>query len=1279
MKFDKLIMSQLMCGLIALSAAGADAKAKDTVLRPGEVNLARQVAVIAVSDSAEIVAHRPGSMYDGKNETAWITGPVHNDHDLEVHWFKRNAAINGVWLDMTPMDYNYRRSFSMLSIHAGLVPETFKGTSSLPKELKIELKQYGKWQTVGTYPVIGNHFSFRFPETKHDVQRLRVSFVTAPGQRVAVREIQLPGLESIDNEVLRNVPAFSSHGASIVWPPKAGKQTPQKAAVRGYFRTPFTLTAGKKPVEAIISAAAYNQAEIYLNSKKLFRTKLTVPESKPIVNQFNVPVELLKDKNVLACIADKNDIASGLYGVIYQLAIRYSDGSVQRIGSSYKTTVSDIAPAAGWNSEFAGFADWKKAHSRFQAKGFPGDFWTMDYSEPFCADEVELISCKLTPAIPKGGERYTMVMEFNIPKPLKNNYRVTARFGGFPVENYADYGLGCNITPVDSSLAEGDKGKKVCVISGCWPEEVTASLPVRLAVSNGKEQAFIKSKLGKMLPAPIAGQLALDLGAPAPKLKPGFPKAELKNGRFMIDGKYRSLIFLGANKMTAGRVADQLDHNALKMVRIHKVTVVAPPEERKNVHDLSVQVFEMCAGYALRKDPETKIMVVLDLDPIVEWLFANPDEQIELGDGSRLMGFYNNRGTGNIQVRASLASDAYRKMIYDSVYEFITRLKNHQYANSVVAVAFTAGIAWENNWGVDRYDFTKGKRDRNSEITGDFGVAARRGLIKFLSKRYKNDEEWAKAWKLAPGSKMSDLNSFNIWSHERIQNIMLWRDRPADRFLFRDAQKEGKAAQDLNEFCSITRAEILEIAGKAVKEASGFHLVTGSYQGYVFPQLVNNPTGSSVYSGHASAKILRESKYYDFFSSPQWCHSPDLPNFYSVLSDSLGLFGKTYVGEADIRTHSAMIGVQFSRKEMASQMRKIAGMMLSKNFGAWFHGWSYSMAGPKGVRFFSDTAIMDELKNLRKNGELAPAKEPVAGNRIALLVSEHSAWHMDLMSPANTVHAMLLYKNLHKFLRTGAGCDIMALEDLPQLIKTGRYKDYKFIAFYNAFHLNAELRKIINQDLKRDGRTLLFFYAAGAHDDDFNANKGSSVSTAGIADLLGVKNVSILKKEHLLGAEWYNGAVSDCNIWWDKGQKATFKDEIGPVFWLTPEANVEKLASLRIDGKTCNDKIGAARIKGKDHTVVYVAVPDIPGTVLNKLVRDSGTFIAAEGDVTVSCGNGFLTVCNTGNDREITVRSAYKADWYELPANKKVVTGGTEYKAKFDKWGTRLFRLVPVK
>jgi len=469
---------------------------------------------------------------------------------------------------------------------------------------------------------------------------------------------------------------------------------------------------------------------------------------------------------------------------------------------------------------------------------------------------------------------------------------------------------------------------------------------------------------------------------------------------------------------------------------------------------------------------------------------------------------------------------------------------------------------------------------------------------------------------------------------------------------------------------------MLLVAAKAVKDASERCLIVGSYAGYVFPQLTNNPTGSSVYSGHASAKLLRESPDFDYFASPQWCHTLDLPIFYSVLNDSLGLYGKTYIAEGDIRTHSAQFGLLYSRKEMIYQLRKIAGLMLSKNFGAWFLGWAYSNAGPRGVRYFSDPAVMDELKSLRQASELPPVKEPVSGNRIALLVSEQSSWFMDLISPANTVHAMMTYKNLHKFLRTGAGCDIMALEDLPQLVKTGRLKEYRFVAFFNAFHLNAELRRLINTDVKADGRTLLFFYAPGFHDDSFNQD-GSSVSTAGIAELLGVRQVAMLPEDHFLGARWNDGKTVDCSIWWDVHQREIFTDRIGPVFYLTVEAGVEPLATLRMDGTDYPDKIAAARIKARNHTVIYVAVPDIPRQVLNELVRESGTVIAADGEVIVNANNGFLVVSNQTPARTVTLKSAYSADWLELPGNKPVAYATSEVKLPFGENETRLFRLVP--
>ena len=1252
-------------------------KADSVFVREGEADTVRQGAVITVSDSAESAQYRPGSMYDGKKDTAWLTGGAQSEHDIDIHWFCRNMNVSGIMIDFTPVEFKYRYQYSYLSYLNGFNGPSYQGTSGLPEKITLDIKQDGKWHTMGNYPVKGKVFHLRFAKPEKDIQRLRISFAADPEHRVAIREIMLPGTPT--GNAVNSIPSFSAAGSVYIWPTETLNDMPHTKPVQAFFRTLFAVKPGKKPVEAVLTAAAYNQAVFYLNGKKLLETPPLPLMAKPKAARIRIPGSELKKDNLLAFHAEKLDTAGGLIGVIFQLVVKYDDGSKQTIVSNAKTTVCASEESTGWKTALKGFEDWKPVRGRYLSGAYPsGGYWAVDFSEPCCDDEVELTACRLIPAVPKCGEKYRLELDFDIAEPLKHDYDITARYGWLPNHITDNFMLGTAVTRPGEGLCKGDRGKKQCVITGTWIEEVSPTLPVRLAVSNAKQQAFIRSKLGQMTTGAVEGQLDLRLGAKMPVLPPGFPKAELRNGRFHIDGKPAGAFFYSDNNLTAGKVADQLDSQALQMVRVGPTGsyVIAGAKKRKSFHDHYIACFEECAEYALSKNPDTKFMLVIPLDPDPEWLFEHPDEQIELGDGSRLMGLYNNRGKGTLQVRASMGSQAYRKLIRENLTELFTRLKEHRYAHSVAAVAFAAGLAYENNWGVDRYDFTKGPRRRDNSLAGDFGPASRVSLVRFLKKRYGSDEKWAAAWKLPKDAKLDELLSLAAWPQERIQKIMLWKDRPADRFIFRDGRLEGRAAEDLNEFSSLQRSLTLLEAAGAIKKVSDKSLIIGSYAGYVFPQLTNNPTGSSVYSGHAAAKILRESPDFDFFSSPQWCHTLDLPVFYSVLNDSLQLYGKIYIAEGDIRTHSAAFGSLYSRKSMVSQLRKIAGLMLAKNFGGWFLGWSYSVAGPKGVRFFSDPAILTELKNLRECSVLPPVEQPDPDSRIALLVSEQSSWFMDLMSPANTVHAMLTYKNLHKFLRTGAGCDIMALEDLPQLVRTGKLKQYRFVAFYNAFHLDAELRKLINSKVKSEGRMVLFFYAPGFHDDSFNLKK-SSVSPEGIADLLGVSKVDMLREAHLIGAHWKNAGDSDISIWWDKGQTSLFTNEIGPVFWLSDGSNLEKLAHLRIDGKNQPDKIAAAKIKGKNHTVVYVAVPDIPQDVLNRLVRESGTRISADGSVIVNIGRGFLTVTNSGDAREITLKAPYKANWIELPENRQKASAVTELTLPFEKEETRLFRLIP--
>ena len=77
-------------------------KANPVFVREGEADTVRQGAVITVSDSAENAQYRPGSMYDGKKDTAWLTGGAQSEHDIDIHWFCRNMNVSGIMIDFTP-------------------------------------------------------------------------------------------------------------------------------------------------------------------------------------------------------------------------------------------------------------------------------------------------------------------------------------------------------------------------------------------------------------------------------------------------------------------------------------------------------------------------------------------------------------------------------------------------------------------------------------------------------------------------------------------------------------------------------------------------------------------------------------------------------------------------------------------------------------------------------------------------------------------------------------------------------------------------------------------------------------------------------------------------------------------------------------------------------------------------------------------------------------------------------------------------------------------------
>ena len=73
----------------------------------------------------------------------------------------------------------------------------------------------------------------------------------------------------------------------------------------------------------------------------------------------------------------------------------------------------------------------------------------------------------------------------------------------------------------------------------------------------------------------------------------------------------------------------------------------------------------------------------------------------------------------------------------------------------------------------------------------------------------------------------------------------------------------------------------------------------------------------------------------------------------------------------------------------------------------------------------------------------------------------------------------LIEQQLNEIAAIGTGFDIFRLEDLPELVRGKRLKQYRFAIVLNAHVLDDGLRDLVEYELKKDGRTILWFHAPG--------------------------------------------------------------------------------------------------------------------------------------------------------------------------------------------------------
>src|SRR5690606_6968858 len=117
----------------------------------------------------------------------------------------------------------------------------------------------------------------------------------------------------------------------------------------------------------------------------------------------------------------------------------------------------------------------------------------------------------------------------------------------------------------------------------------------------------------------------------------------------------------------------------------------------------------------------------------------------------------------------------------------------------------------------------------------------------WLKEKYKTKENLARAWHVE-NIDFDDVVSAQKWPAAKFVENLMWRNRPAGRFLFRDRTAEGALFHDFVQHQNAARAQLFIEAGQAVKEASGGRLLSGGYIGYVVPSLTNSPPALAQHS-----------------------------------------------------------------------------------------------------------------------------------------------------------------------------------------------------------------------------------------------------------------------------------------------------------------------------------------------------------------------------------------------------------------------------------------------
>lgn len=1230
------------------------------------VNLATaRNSVPSASDSLDgSYSYLAGNFADGKTETAWITGSKMRQHWMRFQWKYTPVTVENVALDFTPMtlDWQPRKYFFEEA------KPTQKIITTKPQVVEVKVLSDGKWQTVWTKEQTlswkNDALDLHFAKPIADVQEMRISFDNInPHDFFAVRECTISGIASGSSQDFR--PLWQG-----VWIWGDSKPTlANDALVHRYFRSTFTVEDDAKITEAKVLFAAHDFGTAWLNGQQIaFAPDPGKGMARPVI-RADVPLHLFHSGENLLAIEGVDSEEVGLRGVVCELWWKTAGGAWHNEWSNSKNFAASNVAETDWNKSLDGFTDWKPAQNLSSPNAaFPSNLWTLDYTPPAFSGDVQIQKVLLNPSVPQAGTPFTLQVSVKSAAPLDQDYGVIADLGrnGALRYNYMNFHVGEVFLDPKHGLPKGFQGEKTLQLSGIWPEGTTPDTPVYLRFANKNSQLQITpSAAGSVTADSMPSRLKVLLGTPPTALAEGFPTVRVKDGRLSVDGKNIAPIMFTSSLQTPAHYQKYLPSGVhlYRIIPSGAAMLAAAPGSESAHWKAWLDAVTMQINSVRSLDPDAKFLIQLDLDMPNDWVLAHPEQDILLGNGARIVPLVPTDASLGFTHETPNAPEVLKTM-QDSAATLVNLLEKQPYAHSIIGFNFAEGRAGENYWGLDA-NISKDANndyiipDRQKYFFGDFSDAARQGFVNWLREKYHTPENLATAWKM-PNIPFEDLLSDSKWPLQKFESLLMWRDRPAGKFLFRDRIAEGNFYHDYVEYHSLSRLQLFSTTAAAIKKASNNRLIAGGYIGYVIPGLTGSPPAIAQHSGHILWQRLMTDPNLDYFCSPFFyaMRNTGDPVMPMGIIDSAKLHGKMWINEYDSRSYLSPIPPKtFSQWETLQEFKKEFGAAITHDSGWWWYEFNFGSGGAQAALWYDDPQLLDEMRVMQnvytQYAQKPPSADPA---QIAVFIEPEEALDTDAYSPANTLYSNIVNSFLPRLQALGAPSRIYATSDIPLLKQKGQLDHFKLLIFVNAFHLDAKQRAEINS-LKSQGRTLLFFYAPGYAG---NEGKNSELSLTATQQLLQMPGLEKIDQQHVLGMNWQdaNGAhIFDAKPWTGKEQIDNYGNPIGPAFYLdsTKSNGWKTLATLRLDEKGQANKIAVARLDAPNYHLIYSAIPNLPSELLSSLTKDSGVHLYTNDPGVLLWANSQFICVNSSRDiPNLTIHAPTSSTWKD-PFSGKVL------------------------